>query len=86
MTDRELLRECYDQLRILFNAEVPLVKALEERLAEDVDTQYEVWQADEWQAGSNSVEETMRYAHQYAEDGAVEVHEVTRRVLCKIEN
>ena len=32
MSDNELLRECYDQLRLLFNPEVPLVKALRERL------------------------------------------------------
>ena len=55
------------------------------RLAEECDTTYEVWQNDEWQAGSNLLEETMRYAHRHAEDGAVAVHEVTRRVICEIE-
>ena len=34
---------------------------------DEADTTYEVWQDDEWQAGSNSKEETMRYAMQYAE-------------------
>ena len=52
---------------------------------DNADISYEVWQDDEWQAGSNSKEETMRYAMQYAEDGPVEVYEVTRRVICKIE-
>lgn len=61
-------------------------EALRVALAEQADIQYEVWQHDEWQAGSNSLEETMRYAHQYAEDGSVKVQEVTRRVICKIEN
>ncbi len=59
--------------------------ALKPEKNDEADTTYEVWQDDEWQAGSNSKEETMRYAMQYAEDGAVEVHEITRRVICKIE-
>lgn len=63
------------------------IEALRAALAQqdESDITYEVWQYDEWQAGSNSKEETMRYAMQYADDGTVEVHEVTRRVICKIE-
>lgn len=34
MTDKDLLRECYDQLRIMFNPEVPLMQKLTARLAQ----------------------------------------------------
>ena len=93
MTDRELMQMALDALEAALSNDQPYIsrsketaEALRARLAEDTDVQYEVWQDDEWQAGSNSLEETMRYAHQYAEDSAVEVQEVTRRVICKIEN
>ena len=93
MTDRELMQRAFIELKDLrdgFNPESThadeVLDALRARLAEDADVQYEVWQDDEWQAGSNSLEETMHYANQYAHDGAVEVHEVKRRVICKIEN
>ena len=62
-----------------------VLDALKPVQQDEADTTYEVWQDDEWQAGSNSKEETMRYAMQYAEDGVVEVYEVTRRLICKIE-
>ena len=34
MTDRELLAQCYDQLRIMFNPDVPLMQKLTARLAQ----------------------------------------------------
>ena len=85
-TDKELLQQALDALV----SDTPHIRlraaiAIRDRLAEERDTTYEVWQNDEWQAGSNLLEETMRYAHRHAEDGAVAVHEVTRRVICEIE-
>ena len=66
---------------------VSSIEALRSRLAEtEADIWYEVLQDGEWQAGANSLAEVMHYDHQYAEDVAVEVQEVTRRVICKIEN
>ena len=34
MTDKALLQECYDQLRIMFNPDVPLMQKLTARLAQ----------------------------------------------------
>ena len=41
--------------------------------------EYELYCADSWVAGSNSLEEMLRYAQQYREDGRVEVYEVTKK-------
>ncbi len=94
MTDRELMQQALEVLdsKHDFNSaewrvmHYRLFEALRARLADEVDVQYEVWQDDEWQAGSNSLNEAMHYAAVYAQDGPVVVHEVTRREICKIEN
>lgn len=41
-------------------------------------TDYEVYCDGAWVAGSTDLEEAMGYAHQYREDGRVEVYEIKK--------
>ena len=40
---------------------------------------YDIWCNDSWVAGANDLDEAMRYAHQYREEGRVEVYEVKKK-------
>ena len=41
---------------------------------------YDIWCNDSWVAGANDLDEAMRYAHQYREEGRVEVYEVEKKI------
>lgn len=84
MTDRGLLEMALDALDKIVRGnydgnESTVCEALRARLAEDVDVQYDVYQDDEWQAGSNSLQEAQRYFAIYSQDGPCKLFEVTRR-------
>jgi hypothetical protein len=48
---------------------------------DEIEVEYEVWVDDGWEAGSNNLDEAMKYAWQYLEEGDVRVIEVTRKVI-----
>lgn len=41
--------------------------------------EYELYCADSWVAGSNDLEEMLRYAQQYREEGSVEIRKVIKK-------
>jgi len=41
--------------------------------------EYELYCADSWVASSNDLEEMLRYAQEYREDGAVEIRKVIKK-------
>ena len=41
--------------------------------------EYELYCADSWVAGSNNLEEILRYAQEYREEGKVEVRKVIKK-------
>ena len=48
----------------------------------ELDTTYELYVNDEWQAGANDLEEALRYVSQYMADGTVQLFQVeTKRTL-----
>ena len=40
---------------------------------------YDIYCGGEWCAGANNLDETMRYAQDYRDDGVVEVYEVKKK-------
>jgi len=45
-----------------------------------MEIEFDIYCNKEWVAGSNNLDEAMRYAYQYSEDGAVEVYEVKKKI------
>lgn len=49
---------------------------------DDFETTYELYVNDEWQAGSNDLEQALHYVSQYMADGALQLFQVeTKRTL-----
>lgn len=44
-----------------------------------IEIEYELYCNDSWVAGANNLDEIMRYAHEYREEGRVEVFEVQKK-------
>lgn len=42
--------------------------------------EYDIYCDEVWCAGANDLDEAMRYAYQYAEDGEVEVYKVEKKI------
>jgi hypothetical protein len=40
--------------------------------------EYDIYCDGKWCAGTNDLGEAMHYGHVYSEDGAIEIHEVTK--------
>lgn len=45
-----------------------------------MEIEFDVYCNNEWCAGSNDLDEAMNYAKQYAEDGAVEVYKIEKKI------
>jgi hypothetical protein len=43
------------------------------------ETEYYIYCKDSWVAGANDLDEAMSYAHQYREEGRVEVYEIQKK-------
>lgn len=41
--------------------------------------EYDIYCDGNWVAGANDLDEAMRYAYQYSEDGSIEVYEVEKK-------
>lgn len=44
------------------------------------EVEYDIYCDSNWVAGTNDLDEAMRYAHQYCEDGKVEVYRVEKSI------